>query len=84
MSHRVDMLSFGAHALRGVDREGPAEAKEKPSGIFVGEPVPWDFGGEALCVAQMKPWSLWPKTSTMSPLLPIERWRPSISTMVFR
>ena len=46
------MLALGAHALRGVDCEGVAEAEQEPPGLRVREPLPVDLGRLTARVAQ--------------------------------
>src|ERR1700693_5612533 len=40
----VNVLALGAHALRGVDREGAAESQKEPPGPLVREALPGDLG----------------------------------------
>ena len=52
MRQGIDVLALGAHALRGVDCEGVAEAEQEPPGLRVREPLPVDLGRLAARVAQ--------------------------------
>src|SRR5208283_3982282 len=52
MGQGIDVLALGAHALRGVDREGAAEAQKEPPGPLVREALPVDLGGLAARISK--------------------------------
>src|SRR5271165_1570295 len=50
----VNVLALGAHALRGVDREGAAEPQKEPPGPLVREALPVDLGRLAARISKNK------------------------------
>src|SRR5208282_1726134 len=54
MGQGVDVLALGAHALRGVDREGAAESQKEPPGPLVREALPIDLDRLAARISENK------------------------------
>src|ERR1700691_3939471 len=50
----VNVLTLGAHALRGVDREGAAESQKEPPGPLIREALPVDLGRLATRISKNK------------------------------